>query len=82
MIFRKVDRYHATSESGYTICRFFAGKVSTYMAWRGKDLIDRFTFAHEYDSDGYELRDYPARRDAYNAAVLACDNDKAKQDGE
>jgi len=76
MRFRKVNKYHAVSESGgYTICRFFAGHESTYMAWRGNELIDRFTFAHEYGDDG-ELETYPARVDAYKAAVAACELDE------
>lgn len=80
MRFRKVNQYHAVSESGeYTICRFFAGKVSTYMAWRGKELIDRFTFAHEYDSGGRELDNYAGRAEAYRAALAACETDEAKQ---
>ena len=80
MRFRKVDQYHAVSESGgYTICRFFAGHESTYMAWRGNELIDRFTFAHEYDSGGRELDNYAGRAEAYRAAVRVCELDEGSK---
>ena len=76
MIFKKVDQCHAISDcQNYTICRFYAGDESTYMSWRGREFLARHTFQHEYDERGRELPSYPARVEAYRAALAACEDD-------
>lgn len=83
MIFKRIDKYHAASDcQQYTIARFYAGHESTYMSWRGREVVARHTFAHEYGDDGRELPSYPARVEAYKAAVAACESDKAARRGE